>query len=87
VEEVGKLILRLTTAGLILFHGIAKLIHGVSRIGDMLAASHIPSFVSYAVYLGEVVAPIFIIIPRIASFSCRSEHDCGDCPGRLPQHI
>ena len=70
MEDVGKLILRLTTAGLILFHGTAKLIHGVSGIGDMLAASHVPSFVAYAVYLGEVVAPIFIIIglwTRIAS--------------------
>jgi len=70
MEDVGKLILRLTTAGLILFHGTAKIIHGVSRIGDMLASSHIPSFVAYFVYLGEVVAPIFIIIglwTRIAS--------------------
>ena len=70
MEDVGKLILRLTTGGLILFHGIAKLIHGVSRIGDMLAAAHVPSFVAYGVYLGEVVAPIFIIIglwTRVAS--------------------
>jgi len=70
MEDLGKLILRLTTGGLILFHGIAKVIHGVSRIGDMLAASHIPSFVAYGVYLGEVVAPLFIIVglwTRVAS--------------------
>jgi putative oxidoreductase len=70
LEDVGKLILRLTTAGLILFHGIAKLIHGVSRIGDMLAAAHVPSFVAHFVYLGEVAAPLFIIVglwTRVAS--------------------
>ena len=70
MEDIGKLILRLTTGCLILFHGTAKLIHGVSRIGDMLAASHIPSFVAYFVYLGEVVAPLFIIVglwTRVAS--------------------
>ncbi len=61
LEDVGKLILRITTAGLILFHGTAKIIHGVSFIGQALAAAHIPSFVAYFVYVGEVVAPIFII--------------------------
>ena len=70
MEDIGKLILRLTTAGLILFHGTSKLIHGVSFIGGALAASHVPSFIAYGVYLGEVVAPLFIIFglwTRVAS--------------------
>ena len=70
MEDVGKLILRLTTSGLILFHGIAKVIRGVSFIGGALAAVHVPSFVAYGVYVGEVVAPIFIILglwSRVAS--------------------
>ena len=62
MEDIGKLILRITTAGLILFHGTAKLMHGVSFIGAALAAAHVPSVVAYGVYLGEVVGPILIIL-------------------------
>jgi putative oxidoreductase len=62
MEDTGKLILRLTTAGLILFHGIAKLIHGVPFIGQALASHGLPSFIAYGVYIGEVVAPLFIIV-------------------------
>ncbi len=61
-ENVGKLILRLTTAGLLLFHGVSKLIHGIAWMDGPLAAFHLPSFVSYGVYVGEVIAPIFLII-------------------------
>ena len=70
MEDIGKLILRLTTAGLILFHGTAKIFHGVSFIGAALAGAHVPSFVAYGVYIGEVVAPLFIIVglwTRVAS--------------------
>jgi|SRR5271157_3050075 len=70
MEDTGKLILRLTTAGLILFHGTSKIIHGVAFLGGPLAAFHLPTFVAYGVYAGEVIAPIFIIFgawTRIAS--------------------
>ncbi len=61
-ENMGKLILRLTVAGLLLFHGISKLIHGVSWMAGPLAAFHLPAFISYGVYVGEVVAPILILV-------------------------
>ncbi len=70
MEDAGKLILRITTAGLILFHGIAKIIHGIGFIGSGLAQFHLPGFVAYGVYVGEVVAPVFILFglwTRIAS--------------------
>jgi putative oxidoreductase len=70
MEDIGKLILRITTAGLILFHGTFKIIHGVAFMDPALAAYHLPGFVAYGVYLGEVVAPLFIIFglwTRIAS--------------------
>ena len=69
MEDTGKLILRLTT-GLILFHGISKIFHGVGFMGAALAAFHLPTFVAYGVYVGEVLAPLFIILglwTRIAS--------------------
>jgi putative oxidoreductase len=62
MQDIGKLIIRLTLAGLILFHGIDKLIHGIGWMSEPLAAMHLPFFISYGVYIGEVVAPIFIVL-------------------------
>ncbi len=70
MEDAGKLILRITSAGLILFHGIAKIIHGIGGLSAGLAQMHIPGFVAYGVYVGEVVAPLFVLFglwTRIAS--------------------
>jgi putative oxidoreductase len=70
MEDTGKLILRLMTAGLILFHGVHKIFYGAAFIGGALAQLHLPAFVLYGVYVGEVVAPLFIIIglwTRVAS--------------------
>jgi putative oxidoreductase len=65
MQDTGKLILRLTLAGLILFHGIHKLVFGIAFMagpGGPLAAMHLPAFIAYGVYVGEVVAPIFLVI-------------------------
>lgn len=62
MQDTGKLILRLTLSGLILFHGIHKIIHGIAYMSGPLAAMHLPFFIAYGVYIGEVVAPIFIVI-------------------------
>jgi putative oxidoreductase len=62
MQDTGKLILRLTLAGLILFHGINKIIHGIAFITSPLAAMHMPAFIAYGVYVGEIVAPVFIVI-------------------------
>ena len=61
-EDLGKLILRVTVGGLLIFHGISKLVHGIAWMAGPLSAAHIPFFVGYGVYLAEVVAPIFIIL-------------------------
>ena len=45
-----------------LFHGISKISHGVDGIGKMLVGKGLPYFIAYGVYVGEVVAPILIII-------------------------
>jgi putative oxidoreductase len=70
MEDIGKLILRLTTAGLILFHGIHKILFGAPYIAAALSEHHLPAFIFYGVYVGEVIAPVFIILglwTRIAS--------------------
>ena len=64
LDDAGKLLLRLTVAGLLLFHGISKLIHGVAWMAGPLAAFHLPAFISYGAYVGEVIAPVLIIIGR-----------------------
>ena len=69
MEDLGKLLLRVTTAGLILFHGIHKIIFGIAFIGQGLAAMHLPAFIAYGVFLGEVVAPLFMIVGLWARYA------------------
>jgi len=61
-EDLGKLVLRLGVAGLMLFHGVAKIMHGTSFIAGMLAERGLPAVMVYGVYIGEVVAPLLLII-------------------------
>ena len=63
-DALGKLILRLTVGGLMLFHGIAKINKPgtVDFIGSMLSDVGFPSALAYGVYIGEVVAPLMIIL-------------------------
>jgi putative oxidoreductase len=61
-DDLGKLILRVTLAALILLHGISKLIGGVDFIAGMVAKAGLPPAVAYLVYVGEVVAPLMILL-------------------------
>lgn len=61
-KDAGILLLRLTIGILLLFHGIAKVQHGVGWIVQSLQGSGLPGFIAYGVYIGEVVAPILIIL-------------------------
>jgi putative oxidoreductase len=60
--DVGRLILRLAVGALILLHGIAKLRSGVDPIGGMLASHGLPSVLAYGAYVGEVLAPVLLIV-------------------------
>lgn len=61
-DDTGKLVLRLALGILILLHGIAKVGGGVSGIGGMLASHGLPSVLAYGVYVGEIVAPVLLIV-------------------------
>lgn len=61
-QDLGKLVLRVTVGALLLLHGFAKLRHGVGGIGAGLTAHGLPSALAYGVFLGEVVAPIFVLL-------------------------
>lgn len=69
-NDIAKLLLRLSLGVLILFHGIHKVIHGIDGIKSMLASSNLPEILAYGIYIGELIAPIFIILglyARVAS--------------------
>jgi len=61
-DDLGKLILRIVLAGLILLHGISKLGGGVGFIEGMLQKAGLPAIFAYGVYIGEVVAPLLILV-------------------------
>lgn len=61
MDDIGKLILRLTLGILMLLHGISKLRFGISGIEGMLASHGLPAFLAYGVLVGEVFAPLLVI--------------------------
>ena len=61
-DDTGKLILRLCLGILILLHGLSKLGTGVGGIAGMLSSHGLPGFLAYFVYVGEIVAPLLLIL-------------------------
>lgn len=61
-NDLGKLLIRLCVGGLMLFHGVHKLIHGYGFIAGKLNAAHLPAWLVAGVPMGEVVAPLLIVL-------------------------
>ena len=61
--DTAKLLLRLAVGVLILLHGIYKIQNpgSLDFIGGLFENYHLPAFLAYLVYLGEVIAPIMLI--------------------------
>lgn len=57
----GVLLLRFTVAGLMLFHGVAKLRGGLGGIESLLSEYGLPAWIAYGVLIGEVLAPLLVI--------------------------
>jgi putative oxidoreductase len=64
VDDIGRLVLRLTLGVLTLLHGVAKIINpnALGFIGSKLGELGLPQGLAYMVYVGEVVAPLLIIL-------------------------
>lgn len=62
-DDLGKLVLRVTLGGLMLFHGVAKLGDGgaLDWIGRQLSDAGLPAVVSYGVFIGEIAAPLMVL--------------------------
>ena len=61
-DDLGKLVLRLTLGILMLLHGIGKLMGDTSYIGRMLQGVGLPEYLSWGVYVGEILAPLLVIV-------------------------
>ncbi|MEM7233329.1 MAG: DoxX family protein [Planctomycetota bacterium] len=61
-DDWGKFILRLSVGGLMLFHGVHKLMNGTEGISAMIKAKGLPEVLTYGVYVGEVLAPVLLIV-------------------------
>ena len=61
-DDVAKLLLRLTLGVLILLHGISKIRGGPGFILDIVDKAGLPEPFGYLVYVGEVLAPLLVII-------------------------
>ncbi|MGH8616552.1 MAG: DoxX family protein [Burkholderiales bacterium] len=68
-EDAGKLVLRVVLGVLLLVHGIYKLQNGVGWMHGLLANHGLPSFLAYGAYVGEVLAPMLLILGLFTRFA------------------
>lgn len=62
--DAGMLVLRVVLGALILFHGVSKLKGPIPPdfLVGLLAKNGLPGVLAYGVYVGEVIAPVLLII-------------------------
>lgn len=60
--KAALVLLRVTLALLMLLHGWAKIRYGIGSIEAKIESLGGPGFLAYAVYLGEVVAPLLLLV-------------------------
>lgn len=60
--DLGKLILRLALGVMFMLHGIAKIVSGPAGIVAMVQQAGLPGPVGYLVYVGELLAPLLVIL-------------------------
>lgn len=81
MDDLGKLVLRLSVGGMLLTHGISKaqnfsgtleFLQGTAEQAGVLANLGLPAFMAYGVFLGELIAPALLILgvlPRLSSLA------------------
>src|SRR5213083_2847092 len=62
--DAGKLILRLALGVLVLLHGIAKITSAsaFAFVTSAVTTAGLPASVAYLVYIGEVLAPVLLLL-------------------------
>ncbi len=61
-HNLGLLLLRISIGLLMLFHGFAKFGGGLTFIQGMLEQKGLPGIIAYGVIVGEILAPIAILV-------------------------
>ena len=61
-QSVGKLILRIMVGGLLLFHGVDKIVHGIGFVEGLMRVQGLPEYLAFGVYIGEVLAPVMLLL-------------------------
>lgn len=61
-NDFAKLILRVALACFLLLHGLSKIAGGIEHITGMLSKAGMPEAFAYLVFVGEVLAPLFILV-------------------------
>ena len=63
-RDLGLLILRLTIGLLMIPHGINKLLYpdAFAFVQSTLEVKGLPTFIAYGVFIGEIVAPLLIVL-------------------------
>src|SRR5450756_564995 len=64
---VAFFILRWVVAGSLLVHGISKLANGIGSIQGLVVSAGLPAFVAYGVLIGEMLAPLLVLINRFVA--------------------
>ena len=68
-DDLGKAILRISFGMMFLLHGIHKIFAGTAFIQGLFIDKGLPGFFAYAVYIGEVLVPILIILGLFTRFA------------------
>jgi len=63
-DDIGKLVVRFVLGVLMIFHGIAKFTNpdSMAFIKSQLLTNSLPEMLVYGVYVGEILAPLIIIL-------------------------
>ncbi len=61
-QDLAKLLLRITCGGILLFHGMHKVFVEIEHVKVMVTNAGLPEYFAYGNYIGEFVAPIFVLI-------------------------
>jgi putative oxidoreductase len=61
-QDLAKLLLRITCGGILLFHGIHKVFIEIDHVKVIVRNAGLPEFITYGNYIGEFVAPMFVLI-------------------------
>jgi putative oxidoreductase len=61
-DDLGKLLLRVVLGVLILLHGVSKIMGGPALVVSAATSAGLPAAIGYLVYVGEVLAPVLLII-------------------------